>query len=82
MKNGKSVPDISRFVRASSLKGAWMYCSMLYCTEEMSPELKKCPHCLDFIAQNQEELLANLKRMDEAFPDKPSHSGILNSMHP
>ena len=56
------------------LKGPWKYCSMFYC-EEMSDKLRECGHCLDFIAQGPEDLLAKVKQMDEKMPLVPSHLG-------
>ena len=56
------------------LKGPWKYCSMFYC-EEMCDKLRECGHCLDFIAQGPEELLAKVKLMDEKMPLVPSHLG-------
>ena len=52
------------------LKGPWKYCSMFYC-EEMSDKLQECGHCLDFIAQGPEDLLAKVKLMDEKMPTIP-----------
>ena len=57
------------------LKGPWKYCSMFYCEEEMSDKLHECGHCLDFIAQGPEDLLAKVKQMDEKMPLVPSHLG-------
>ena len=56
------------------LKGPWKYCSMFYC-EEMSDKLQECGHCLDFIAQGPEELLAKVKLMDEKMEFIPPHLG-------
>jgi hypothetical protein len=57
------------------LKGPWKYCSMLYCEGEMSEKLQECGHCLDFIAQGPEDLLAKVKVMDEKMPNVPSYLG-------
>ena len=62
------------------LKGPWKYCSMFYC-EEMCDKLRECGHCLDFIAQGPEELLAKVKLMDEKMDVIPPHLGKLNHSH-
>ena len=56
------------------LKGPWKYCSMFYC-EEMCDKLRECGHCLDFIAQGPEDLLAKVKLMDEKMDVIPPHLG-------
>ena len=56
------------------LKGPWKYCSMFYC-EEMSDKLQECGHCLDFIAQGPEDLLAKVKLMDEKMEFMQPHLG-------
>ena len=56
------------------LKGPWKYCSMFYC-EEMCDKLRECGHCLDFIAQGPEDLLAKVKLMDEKMANIPSYLG-------
>ena len=56
------------------LKGPWKYCSMFYC-KEMCDKLRECGHCLDFIAQGPEELLAKVKLMDEKMDVIPPHLG-------
>ena len=63
------------------LKGPWKYCSMFYCEEEMSDKLRECGHCLDFIAQGPEDLLAKVKLMDEKMEVIPPHLGKLKCSH-
>ena len=63
------------------LKGPWKYCSMFYCEEEMSDKLRECGHCLDFIAQGPEDLLAKVKLMDEKMDVIPPHLGKLRCSH-
>ena len=62
------------------LKGPWKYCSMFYC-EDMSDKLRQCGHCLDFIAQGPEDLLAKVKLMDEKMDVIPPHLGKLRCSH-
>ena len=62
------------------LKGPWKYCSMFYC-EEMSDKLRECGHCLDFIAQGPEDLLAKVKLMDEKMDVIPPHLGTFRCLY-
>ena len=62
------------------LKGPWKYCSMFYC-KEMIHKLRECEHCLDFIAQGPEDLLAKVKLMDEKMDVIPPHLGKLRCSH-
>ena len=76
-KGKRQIEKIKRLIEDwfPHLKGTWKYCSMLYCEEQMEEELRNCPHCLNFIAKTPEELLANMKLLDEKMPDKPAYSG-------
>ena len=76
-KGKRQIEKIKRLIENwfPHLKGTWKYCSMLYCEEEMEEELRNCHHCLNFIAKTPEELLANMKLLDEKMPDKPAYSG-------
>ena len=62
------------------LKGPWKYCSMFYC-EDMCDKLRECGHCLDFIAQGPEDLLAKVRLMDEKMDVIPPYLGKFRCSH-